>query len=186
MEISLIRHGKSQLNENDKITCLEFKKWVEKYDCNGVCVESTYPSDTVSKVKSAKKIITSDMNRAVHSAKLLSPEAILISESLFREAELPTAFKKFGVKLRPTNWAIILRLLWFLGYSNECESLSNAKLRAKKASQKLIEYAEEHQKVALVGHGFFNMLVAKELRKKGLKGKKRTGSKHWSCTTYSL
>ena len=28
MEISLIRHGESQLTVNDKITCTEFKKWV--------------------------------------------------------------------------------------------------------------------------------------------------------------
>ncbi|WP_243450138.1 hypothetical protein [Neobacillus terrae] len=41
MEISLIRHGKSRLTGNEKITSLEFKKWVEKYDYNGVYEEST-------------------------------------------------------------------------------------------------------------------------------------------------
>lgn len=41
MEISLIRHGKSQLTENDTITCLEFKRWVEEYDYHGVFEEST-------------------------------------------------------------------------------------------------------------------------------------------------
>ncbi|HCX52653.1 MAG TPA: histidine phosphatase family protein, partial [Bacillus sp. (in: Bacteria)] len=44
MEISLIRHGKSKLTENDTITCLEFKQWVEKYDIHGVFEEGTYPS----------------------------------------------------------------------------------------------------------------------------------------------
>ena len=48
MEISLIRHGKSQLTENDKINFAEFKKWVENYDFNGVFEESTYPEVTKS------------------------------------------------------------------------------------------------------------------------------------------
>jgi hypothetical protein len=50
MQISLIRHGKSRLTKNEKITTLEFKKWVEKYDFNGVYEESSYPSATLEKV----------------------------------------------------------------------------------------------------------------------------------------
>lgn len=78
----------------------------------------------------------------------------------------------------------ILRCLWFSGYSDRCESLNNAKQRAKKAAEKLVDYAQEHQSVAFVGHGFINLLIAKELQKSGWKGKRKTGSKHWNCTTY--
>ena len=49
MEISLIRHGRSLLIENDKMTCMEFKEWVEKYDFNGVLEESLYPWETLEK-----------------------------------------------------------------------------------------------------------------------------------------
>lgn len=188
MEISLIRHGKSLLTENDKITLFKFKKWVEKYDYNGVFQDSTYPSETIEKAANTKIVITSDLKRAVQSAKILNPEVKTISDPIFREAELPTiSMKLLDVKLRPSEWAIILRLLWFCGYSNECESLRNAKLRAKKASQQLIDYANEYKSVVLVGHGFFNMLLAKELQKEGWKGKRNTGgAKHWNCTTFSL
>jgi broad specificity phosphatase PhoE len=187
MEISLIRHGKSRLTENEKVTCLDFKKWVEKYDYNGVFEESAYPSETIEKVENAKIVITSDLKRAIQSAKLLNPEVKTIPDPLFRETELPTqSMKVMDIKLRPSIWAIIMRLLWFCGYSNDCESLSNAKLRAKKTSQQLINYAEEYKSVVLVGHGFFNMLIAKELQRRGWKGKRKTGSKHWNCTTYFL
>ena len=71
MEISLIRHGKSLLTENDKITSLEFKKWVEKYDNNGVFEESTYPSTTLEKIATANVVITSDLKRALESARFL-------------------------------------------------------------------------------------------------------------------
>jgi hypothetical protein len=42
MEISLIRHGKSKLTDNDTITCLEFREWVEKYDYNGVYMKNQH------------------------------------------------------------------------------------------------------------------------------------------------
>lgn len=41
------------------------------------------------------------------------------------------------------------------GYSSGCESLSDARIRAKKASEILVEYAREHKYVVLVGHVFF-------------------------------
>jgi hypothetical protein len=37
--------------------------------------------------------------------------------------------------------------------------LKNAKDRAKIASDLLVEYAQEQTTVALVGHGFFNILA---------------------------
>ena len=187
MEISLIRHGKSQLVENSKITCLEFKKWVEKYDHNGVFAESTYPSMTTEKISNAKIVITSDLRRSVQSAQLLNPGEKIFPDPLFRETELPIGpMKLLDLKLRPNIWAILFRILWLSGYSYDCESLSDAKIRAYKASQRLISYAEEYHSVALVGHGFFNILIAKELQKKGWKGKRRSATKHWDCTTYTI
>ncbi|MDV2686805.1 histidine phosphatase family protein [Alkalihalophilus lindianensis] len=187
MEISLIRHGRSQLTENNRITCLQFKHWVEKYDNHGVVEEMTLPSDIIEKVVNAKMVVTSDLKRAIHSANLLSPELEIISDPLFRETELPIIpFEFWNVELRPSIWAVILRLVWFCGYSNECESLTIAKLRAKKASRQLIDYADKHKSVVLVGHGFFNMLIAKELQKNGWAGKRKAGARHWNCTTYSF
>ncbi|USK31545.1 histidine phosphatase family protein (plasmid) [Bacillus sp. CMF21] len=187
MEISLIRHGKSQCTENNRITCKEFEGWVKEYDYNGVFEENSYPSETLNKITKANIIITSDLKRAVDSAKLLNPNIKAISVPLFRETELPNPLTKLRkIKLDPSIWALILRCLWFCGYSRGCESLSEAKDRAKSASKILVEYAQEHTSVVLVGHGFFNMFIAKELQKKGWKGKRKSNSKHWNCTTYSL
>ncbi|WP_183041073.1 histidine phosphatase family protein [Salipaludibacillus neizhouensis] len=178
MEISFIRHGKSQLSENDKITCFEFRKWVEKYDCHGVFKESIFPYETLVKAKTANIIITSELNRSVESAMLLNSKVKTISDSLFRETELPArSMKIFNIKLKPNSWALILRLLWLCGYSNECESLKSAKLRAENGSQQLIDYAKKYGSVVLVGHGFLNTLIAIELRKKGWEGNRKAGAK---------
>lgn len=185
MEITLIRHGRSQLVENDKMTGLDFMQWVEKYDNHGVFEESTYPSETIEKIAAAKIVVTSDLKRAIESAKLLNPAVTGISDPIFRETELPSVAMKL-LKIKPNIWAVLLRILWLCGYSHECESLTDAKLRALKAAQQLMDLAEEHGSVALVGHGFINSFIAKELQKKGWTGKRNTSAKHWNCTSYKF
>lgn len=186
MEITLIRHGKSKHIENNRITCTEFQDWIKKYDNSGVFKEINYPPVTLEKIATANIVITSDLRRSIESASLLNQSIGIISDALYRETELPNFPKTLGLKLRPNSWAVILRCLWFSGYSRHSESLTNAQMRAKQASQQLVKYAEEYKSVVLVGHGFFNLLISKELQKIGWKGERKTSSKHWNCTTYYL
>src|SRR5699024_4640663 len=117
----------------NKMTCYEFNDWIWKYDDGGVLEEKYYPVDTLEKVSTANVVITSNLKRSIDSANLLNPNLKSISSSLFRETELPVPSKNLlGLKLKPNLWAVILRCLWFTGYSNECESLSGAKQRANK------------------------------------------------------
>ncbi|MBS4172226.1 histidine phosphatase family protein [Bacillus sp. FJAT-49736] len=185
MEITLIRHGKSLWSENKPITCPELKSWVEKYDCNGVFEEKIYPTETLGKINKAKMVLTSDLKRAIDSTKFLNPNLPVISDPLFRETELPIPLAKlWGLKLNPRIWAVILRCLWLIGYSSGGESFKDAQIRAAKATKLLVECAKVHNNVVLVGHGFFNMLIGKELRKIGWNGRKKPSSKHWNSTTY--
>jgi hypothetical protein len=187
MEITLVRHGKSLWIENKPITCGEFKSWVKNYDDHGVVEETTYPTETVEKMETAKMVITSDLKRSVESARLLKPNIPAISSPLYRETGLPFPFSNLlGLKLPANLWAVVLRCLWFCGYSSQSESFSEAKTRAEKASRELVKYAKEHQHIVLVGHGLMNRMIAKELKKMGWKGKKSANSKHWNATTYSV
>ncbi len=188
MEISLIRHGKSMHLESNRINYKDFQKWVEKYDSSGVFEENAYPSVTLEKIGTANVLITSDLKRAIESASFLNQNKNVgvISDSLFREIELPTSPTELGLKLSPNSWTIMLRCLWLCGYSKRCEPLTSAKRRAKLASEQLVKYAEQYKSVVLVGHGFFNRLIAEELKKKNWEGKRKSSVKHWGCTTYSL
>lgn len=187
MEISLIRHGKSKHIENHKMTCDEFKNWIQKYDNRGVFEEEVYPLDTLKKISMANIIVTSDLKRSIDSARLLNPNLQRISSALYRETELPVISKKIGgLKLKPSLWAVIFRCLWLAGFGDGCESLNEAKKRANKAAVELIGYAKKHKSIVFVGHGFINQLIAKELQNMGWDGKRKTNSKHWSCTTYTF
>ena len=154
MEISLIRHGKSQQIENNRITSQEFQIWVKKYDTSGVFEEDKYPVGTLEKVVEANLLVTSNLKRSIDSASLLHQKIKAISDPLFREAELPVLSGRWRVKFSPNSWTIFLRCLWFIGYARQCESLTNARQRAKKAAIQLVEYAEEHHSVVLVDMEF--------------------------------
>lgn len=186
MQISLVRHGRSKWQQNDYMTSKEFENWVTKYDDHGVYAEEAYPVETQKKLAAATVIYTSDLYRAKESSRLLTNKLEVISNTLFRETELPKSTGSFwNVKLKPNGWAVLLRCLWFAGYSRDCESLKDAKIRAKRGAEELIREAKKSKYVVLVGHGFFNILIAKELLHMGWTGAKRPATKHWEITTYT-
>jgi len=88
------------------------------------------------------------------------------------------------LKLSPKFWAVFFRILWLLGYSRNSETYSEAKNRAVDAAKVLTELANEYEKVIFVGHGVFNRILAKELRKTGWAGPRNPGSKHWGFGIY--
>nr|WP_263324787.1 histidine phosphatase family protein [Neobacillus sp. Marseille-Q6967] len=185
MEISLIRHGRSLHSGNKRISIKEFITWAEQYDAHGVVEETRYPLLTVEKVNNANMIFSSDLVRSIESARLLNTQVPSSSIPLFREAQLPKfSCNLLGVKLSPNFWVVLLRCLWILGVSRECESYREAKNRSVMAAKLLISNAHKHSRVVLVGHGIFNYMLAKELEKRGWKSSTKTSSKHWSCTTY--
>ncbi|MDG5472019.1 phosphoglycerate mutase family protein [Jeotgalibacillus sp. ET6] len=185
MNIYLIRHGKSTHTGSKRMTQQELRDWFEQYNQAGVREEERYPPSTVKQISLAKAVLTSDLNRAIESAGFLQTE-ILLSDSLFREVDIPHLPKAFDtIRLKAHIWSIILRSLWFLGYSRECESLKEATNRAEEAAQMLIDHAQKCGTVALIGHGIFNRLIAKKLQAAGWKGKTRSSLRHWRCSTYS-
>lgn len=184
LEINLVRHGKSLYNDKNRITVENYKIWSEYYDSSGVNIEKSYPAFTLEKVSSANLLLTSCLKRAIDSAAYLSPNSQVAASSLFRETELPL-LKGFGrIKLRPVIWEFLLRALWLAGFSSKCESFKEAQYRAQEAADILIEFAGKYSKVTLVGHGFFNYLIASELKKHQWKAGSRISFKHWVCTSF--
>jgi len=71
-----------------------------------------------------------------------------------------------------------------LGYAPNSESYSQAKLRAKKCADQLIEIAKEKDSVILIGHGVLNRLISKELRARNWQGSSKAKSKYWQFSVY--
>ena len=65
-------------------------------------------------------------------------------------------------------WLGVGRVLWVLDLVKKSESRSTSTLRAKKAAKFLIDLKEEN--VVVITHGFFMILLQRELKKLGFVG----------------
>lgn len=187
MEVTFVRHGPSCWESHAPCSAQQFRTWMENYNDRGIFQESVVPLDTVRKCQEASLIITSPLLRAVESTHVLMAgmDKQLVKSNMFREAELPVMDRiPSFIRMKPQKWAVLFRSIWVAGYGGGNETFRQARRRAEKARDTLMEYARIHGKVVVIGHGIFNMMVAKELIKKGWAGKYPPSRHHFCCTTY--
>jgi broad specificity phosphatase PhoE len=182
MEIVLARHGRPKLDHKRWITPLELGDWIRAYDEGGVLVEEV-PQQIRAKAAQSSWIVSSPLLRCVQSAEALASLQNINPEELLREAGLPHALWGFP-RLPPSVWTVLFRAAWFLGYSANAESLGLAKNRARSAARRLIELAQEHQSVFVMGHGIMTALIARELTRSGWAGPKRPAHGYWQFSVY--
>jgi broad specificity phosphatase PhoE len=182
MKIVLIRHGKPEYELAGKVRSREFSKVVRDYNRSGI-VELP-PQKTKLAALESKIAVCSDLARSVESARALGFKDIHLCDPLFREVAIPH-FTRGSLTMSVTAWSVLFRCLSVLGYSNNGESLTMAKKRAKIAASLLIEIARTHERVLLVGHGFTNYFIAKELLARNWRGPKKPGSNYWEFGEYT-
>ncbi|QEY14710.1 phosphoglycerate mutase family protein [Cellvibrio sp. KY-GH-1] len=178
MRVILMRHGKPSLPAQNSVTSEEFKNWIEAYNSAELCKNLTPELKSLEIAKSSSVVICSSLKRSLNSASVLGVNEISSIEYHLREMEMPWG-KITNIKLKPEYWAVIFRILWFLGYSKNSESFKEAKLRAAHAALLLESYAKENGSVLFIGHGMLNRFIAKYLVAKGWKITKKVGSNYW-------
>lgn len=184
MEIAILRHGEPEATSNKLISAARFSEWVDQYNSRDI-LKSSYPSAIcVEYAQGCRVIVSSNLLRSIQSAETLCTNQQLLSDELYSEAGIPYA-EWHWPELSPGAWAIIFRLLWFLGYSRNSETMAETRKRATAAATQLGDLASIHGSVLYVGHGIFNRFLAKELRKLGWDGAKSPGSGYWALSIYS-
>ena len=181
MRITLLRHGKPAFELKGYVRGRDLGRLAKSYDLSGI-VDSP-PRETMMAIQDNQVIVCSDLVRSVESAKALGCSEVHIKDSLFRETEIPH-FGSGSVPLPVGVWMIVLRFLWLFGFSRNGESLCQARRRARQAADQLVELAEAHQNVLLIGHGLMNHLIAKELLNSGWFGPEKPGKEFWSYGIY--
>lgn len=179
-KIILMRHGQPKLAATDKMSALEMKDWIEQYDSSDI-TKHPVPEASKQLAATAKVIVSSNLPRALTSVQALGLKPALV-DGLFREAPLPYGHWRLP-RLSPFVWAFILRILWLWGYSHGVESVGTAKRRASTAAQRLQSLASEGP-VLLLGHGFMNRMIARQLEADGWTRQAGNGSQYWSATVY--
>ena len=185
MKLIVLRHGQPDCPKTGLISSVEFQAWVQKYDESSLTKASRPDRELLDLASSASLVVCSSLKRSVDSGKLLANSDQILINSIFNEAELPVNNWR-GVNLTSSFWLIILRVLWFLGYSNGAESRSEAGVRATRAAQMLSELSSEHGHLMFVGHGIFNRLLGEALLDLGWKAQRRSQSRYWSYAVYEF
>jgi broad specificity phosphatase PhoE len=157
MEIIVYRHAEPTVSDNEKIYGSDFPQWVQRYNESGIRVNEI--ADSKEEV-----VYTSDLPRSIETGRLVGKKTI--ESSLIREAEIPL-IRFPAIRLQAKFWLFISRSLWLLGLKTRCESLKEAKDRAKQAVDKFESQLFENGRIVIVGHGFINRLIKNELLHRG-------------------
>ncbi len=181
MEIILLRHGKSEVELKGSIKANEFKQLAFTYAQSGI---QDFPPQSLKEQFNPYYVVCSDLERSIQSAKRLGFKKIHLSDTLFKESDIPHFDQSF-YKIPVMMWLIIFRIMWLFGFNKNGESFTQAKIRAEHASNKLIELAQENEKVILIGHGLMNRLIAKQLRLNNWQGPTSPGNKYWEFGVYT-
>ena len=181
--IILIRHGRPNIPVSLKASQKEFTKYIDAYEAAGLDPESAPPDELQDLVKELTAVFTSGRRRAHDSAKVLAPGAELIADPLFCEA--PLALPSIPIlRMKVPKWAVVARILWHAGYHPEIENYRKAKQRASEAADILMRRAQSDGTAALVAHGYFNLILGRELRRRGFEQSGAHRARFWNAVIY--
>jgi broad specificity phosphatase PhoE len=184
MKIILIRHAEVNIDKNIFTYASKLKNWLYIYDHAEIKKVLVSKDKILTIFNQSNIIFCSKLKRSLDSVALYgkSPDE---TDTLFNEVGLPFANWDW-VKLPLSLWVVVFRVMWLFGYDNNGESLQDAKARAKKGADRLINACDENSTVTLLGHGLMNRLIGKELVKRGWKAKAKMGSANWGYGVFLL
>ena len=166
-QIALVRHGEPDLVKTGKFSFAEARKFLVDYDSVGI-VSPEQPLLAIGNPDEVS-IFCSSINRARATAQhLFGEDAAMTVSPDFREFETSLGKRGVSFKLPIKLWTAVARVKWILGAEKEgIESFADAKARARKAAESLVNATEEDPKAVLVAHGFLNRYVKKNLEEMG-------------------
>jgi broad specificity phosphatase PhoE len=185
LRIILVRHGKPQIDDLEKITGSQYADWLQRYDEASLDRYFPPPEALLRMVDSANYIMTSSLKRSVESAKAIAPKAQHHVFLPVREARLPV-FKSLDFVLPARMWINLTGCAWFFGWSAQVESLQQVSQRANLVTEELIKIAKRQGSVLLVGHGIINLLIAKNLRFLCWQGPLFPNREYWGASKYLM
>lgn len=158
------------------------KAWIDRYDEADVILDGA-PANVGVVAAACAIMVSSPSRRCLQSVRYLCPNRELLSEEVFREADLPHLTWRFP-RLPLAVFAVGFRLAWFRGFSTNAESLSQATIRARMAAERMTELARQNGSVFLMGHGIMAILIARHLCAWGWSGPRRPINRNWQYSIY--
>jgi broad specificity phosphatase PhoE len=182
MEIFLGRHGRPAIGQARWIAPRGLGQWIAEFNVGGI-LSGQIPESTLLVAERCKVIVASPLHRSFQSAEILASFQFVVTEELIREAGMPHA--NWWLPVLPIAvWLVVFRIAWYCGYSRNAESRSEAAARAKLAADRLVDMAQQHGSVFVVGHGIMTALIARRLLQTGWSGPRRPVNAYWGHCVY--
>ena len=183
MRIVLIRHGQPHIALDPSTGHAGFAGYIDDYEAAGLSPASLPPRELAELGRALTQVFTSGRARSHQSAAALAPHAELIAQDVFVEA--PLASPRIPIlRMRVPKWAVVSRLLWHLGFHPDIENPRQAKTRAVRAADILMAAAQDRGIAVLVAHGYFNWMIGRELKRRGLARTGNHQARYWNTVIY--
>ena len=176
MKIFLVRHAEPDIDLKGWTNILEHRKLLRKYYRAGIVLNEVKLNRITNIIGDSVTVYSSNLPRAVLTAKTVFPEKDIIQERMFKEVELPAV--RIPIKANYFIWKSISRIFWIISLSRK-ENFVRIKNRIFTAADKLIKEAEQ-QDIVLFGHGIMNSLITLRLLSKGWKYKGSPINNYWN------
>lgn len=185
LRIVLARHGRPDLpgDLERAISGREIGRWYRRYDELGIVDDVGPPAALRDAAAAAGCVVASDVRRALESAARLAVPGRVRVEPALREVGFPESLA-VPIRLSPDVWVLIARAAQMLRWCACDEPVPATRARAAIAAGALARLAEDHGTLVVVGHGWFNRFVARELRRRGWRGPRWPPTGYWSTATY--
>jgi len=183
--IVLARHGEPALSRKIRLNAQGYREWWARYEEGGILAGQTPPADLLEMARKADVIFASTRQRAVDTAEAVAGGKLFVRDPLFIEAPLPPPPLPGFIRFSPKIWGFIARVAWwFFGHHEGQESRREAEGRAGQVAERLIASALSGERVLVLAHGFFNTMVARELKRRGWRCVGGRGYRYWSAKTF--
>lgn len=182
--ITLARHGEPALSRRIRLDSAGYRRWWAAYEEGGILAGQTPPDGLMTLAREADVIFASTRRRAIETAEAVLAGKHFVRDPLFVEAPLPPPRLPRFLSFGPRTWGVLARTSWWLGGHGVEESRAAAQGRAREAADRLVRAAETEGRVLLLAHGYFNLMVGRELRKRGWRLVENRGFKYWSLRRF--
>ena len=182
--IIIVRHGRPVLNRNEgpRLDWKAYRDWWSRYEQSPLADGQHCPEALIREISDDAVLLSSVRPRAMQTADRLARGRDVKRDPTFNEAPLPPP--RWKTRHLPKTWNKIARVVWLMGHHDGDEHVREARKRAGKAADMLIEAAADGRDVVLAAHGWFNRMVRPELKKRGWACVHDGGDRYWSYRIY--
>ncbi|MBV8682597.1 MAG: histidine phosphatase family protein [Caulobacteraceae bacterium] len=183
--VTLVRHGEPALSRKMRLSSAGYRQWWATYEDGGLKPGQSPPPELIRMASAADTVFCSTRPRAIESARAITAGGEFQPDIIFVEAPLPPPPLPDWIRLPPRWWGVIARVCWWLLNQHQGqETRSEAQARARAAADRLAERSARGERVLVIAHGYFNLMIGSVLERRGWRRTLDQGFRYWCARRF--